>query len=77
MCIRDRDYVRQAHIDNGFEYVGTPHIAKEDLYYTSGHLPYYGDFMFPPINDEGQAYRLKAMNCPMHNLCLLYTSRCV
>ena len=33
------DYVRQAHIDNGFEYVGTPHIAKEDLYYTSGHLP--------------------------------------
>ncbi|SMO42607.1 threonine--tRNA ligase [Propioniciclava tarda] len=67
------DYVRQAHIDNGFEYVGTPHIAKEDLYYTSGHLPYYGDFMFPPINDEGQAYRLKAMNCPMHNL--IYSSR--
>ncbi len=67
------DYVRQAHIDNGFEYVGTPHIAKEDLYYTSGHLPYYGDFMFPPIDDEGQAYRLKAMNCPMHNL--IYSSR--
>ena len=33
------DYVRQAHIDNGFLYVGTPHIAKEDLFYTSGHLP--------------------------------------
>lgn len=62
------DYVRQAHIDNGFEYVGTPHIAKEQLYYTSGHLPYYGEAMFPPIDDEGQNYRLKAMNCPMHNL---------
>ncbi|HSN42697.1 MAG TPA: threonine--tRNA ligase [Propionibacteriaceae bacterium] len=61
------DYVRQAHIDNGFQYVSTPHIAKEDLYYTSGHLPYYGDFMFPPIDDDGQNYRLKAMNCPMHN----------
>lgn len=67
------DYVRQAHIDNGFEYVGTPHIAKEDLYYTSGHLPYYGDFMFPAIDDDGQNYRLKAMNCPMHNL--IYSSR--
>ncbi|MEL4359386.1 MULTISPECIES: threonine--tRNA ligase [unclassified Luteococcus] len=67
------DYVRQAHIENGFQYVGTPHIAKEDLYYTSGHLPYYGDFMFPAIDDDGQNYRLKAMNCPMHNL--IYSSR--
>ena len=74
------DYVRQAHIDNGFDYVGTPHIAKEDLFYTSGHLPYYADGMFPPLLEDaerdeqgnvvkgGQAYRLKAMNCPMHNL---------
>ena len=62
------DYVRQAHIDNGFLYVGTPHIAKEDLFYTSGHLPYYADGMFPPIDDDGAMYRLKAMNCPMHNL---------
>ena len=61
------DYVRQAHIDNGFVYVKTPHISKEDLFYTSGHLPYYGDGMFPPIDDDGTAYRLKAMNCPMHN----------
>ena len=67
------DYVRQAHIDNGFQYVGTPHIAKEDLFYTSGHLPYYADGMFPPLDDEGQAYRLKAMNCPMHNL--IFASR--
>ncbi|PID97995.1 MAG: threonine--tRNA ligase [Actinobacteria bacterium] len=62
------DYVRQAHIDNGFDYVGTPHISKEDLFHTSGHLPYYADGMFPPMDDEGQKYYLKAMNCPMHNL---------
>lgn len=62
------DYVRQAHIDNGFQYVGTPHISKEDLFHTSGHLPYYADGMFPPMDDDGQLYYLKAMNCPMHNL---------
>jgi threonyl-tRNA synthetase len=74
------DYVRARHIEEGFDYVGTPHIAKEDLFYTSGHLPYYSDGMFPPLLEDaerdeqgnvvkgGQAYRLKAMNCPMHNL---------
>ena len=67
------DYVRTRHIDEGFLYVGTPHIAKEELFYTSGHLPYYADVMFPPLDDDGQAYRLKAMNCPMHNL--IYSSR--
>ncbi|WP_313556492.1 threonine--tRNA ligase, partial [Miniimonas arenae] len=40
---------------------------KEDLFYTSGHLPYYADGMFPAIDDDGALYRLKAMNCPMHN----------
>ncbi|MCL2652651.1 MAG: threonine--tRNA ligase [Propionibacteriaceae bacterium] len=69
------DYVRQAHIDNGFLYVGTPHIAREGLYYTSGHLPYYGDFMFPALDDDGDRYRLKAMNCPMHNLIFKSRSR--
>ncbi len=67
------DYVRQQHIDYGFDYVGTPHIAREQLYYTSGHLPYFGDMMFPAIDDDGQNYRLKAMNCPMHNL--IFASR--
>ena len=67
------DYVRTRHIEEGFLYVGTPHIAKEELFYTSGHLPYYADVMFPPLDDDGQAYRLKAMNCPMHNL--IYSSR--
>lgn len=62
------DYVRQAHIDNGFQYVGTPHMSKEELFHTSGHLPYYADGMFPPMDDDGQLYYLKAMNCPMHNL---------
>ncbi|MFC4786210.1 threonine--tRNA ligase [Nocardioides sp. MAHUQ-72] len=67
------DYVRQRHIEEGFEYVGTPHIAKEGLFYTSGHLPYYGEGMFPALDVDEMAYRLKAMNCPMHNL--IYRSR--
>ncbi|CCH75977.1 Threonyl-tRNA synthetase [Nostocoides japonicum T1-X7] len=67
------DYVRQRHIEEGFLYVGTPHIAKEGLFHTSGHLPYYADTMFPPIEFEGANYYLKAMNCPMHNL--IYRSR--
>ncbi len=62
------DYVRRRHIEEGFEYVGTPHIAKEGLFYTSGHLPYYGEGMFPPLQVDGGDYRVKAMNCPMHNL---------
>nr|WP_235833649.1 threonine--tRNA ligase [Aeromicrobium chenweiae] len=62
------DYVRRRHIEEGFEYVGTPHIAKEQLFYTSGHLPYYGEGMFPALKVDGGDYRLKAMNCPMHNL---------
>ncbi|WP_281964117.1 threonine--tRNA ligase [Serinicoccus marinus] len=62
------DYLRQRHIDEGFEYVGTPHVAKEGLFHTSGHLPYYEDTMFPPMEEDGQRYFLKAMNCPMHNL---------
>ncbi len=62
------DYVRRRHIEEGFDYVGTPHISKEGLFYTSGHLPYYAEGMFPPMEMEGASYRLKAMNCPMHNL---------
>ncbi|MEO7447769.1 MAG: threonine--tRNA ligase [Humibacillus sp.] len=67
------DYSRRRHIEEGFEYVGTPHIAKDGLFHTSGHLPYYADTMFPPIELEGAKYQLKAMNCPMHNL--IYQSR--
>ncbi|EWT05885.1 threonine--tRNA ligase [Intrasporangium chromatireducens Q5-1] len=67
------DYVRRRHIEEGFQYVGTPHISKDGLFHTSGHLPYYADTMFPPMEMEGAEYRLKAMNCPMHNL--IYKSR--
>ncbi|MEU1846661.1 threonine--tRNA ligase [Micromonospora sediminicola] len=67
------DYVRTRHIEEGFQYVGTPHISKEGLFHTSGHLPYYKDTMFPPMEMEGSDYYLKAMNCPMHNL--IYRSR--
>ncbi|MGP9781141.1 threonine--tRNA ligase [Arthrobacter sp. MYb224] len=74
------DYVRDRHVEEGFQYVGTPHISKDGLFHTSGHLPYYADTMFPAlhideerdedgnITKQGQEYRLKAMNCPMHNL---------
>ncbi|MFC3990173.1 threonine--tRNA ligase [Actinoplanes siamensis] len=62
------DYVRARHIEAGFQYVGSPHITKEGLFHTSGHLPYYKDTMFPPMELEGANYYLKAMNCPMHNL---------
>ncbi|HNV41214.1 MAG TPA: threonine--tRNA ligase [Ornithinibacter sp.] len=67
------DYVRRRHIEEGFEYVGTPHIAKEGLFHTSGHLPYYAEGMFPALDVDAGPYRLKAMNCPMHNL--IYRSR--
>ena len=62
------DYVWQRHVEAGFSYVTTPHLAKEGLFHTSGHLPYYADGMMPELDDAGQAYRIKAMNCPMHNL---------
>jgi threonyl-tRNA synthetase len=67
------DYVRRRHIEEGFLYVGTPHISKQVLFETSGHLPYYADTMFPPMELENSQYYLKAMNCPMHNL--IYSSR--
>ncbi len=62
------DYVRRRHEEEGFEFVATPHITKQALFETSGHLPYYADTMFPPMHMEGADYYLKAMNCPMHNL---------
>ncbi|OWA03065.1 threonine--tRNA ligase [Streptomyces sp. CS227] len=62
------NYSRKRHEDAGYEFVNTPHISKEHLFETSGHLPNYAEGMFPPIEFDGQNYRLKAMNCPMHNL---------
>ena len=50
----------------GYKRVVTPHIAKESMYLTSGHLPYYADSMYPPMELEGEKYYLKSMNCPHH-----------
>jgi threonyl-tRNA synthetase len=62
------NYSRHRHEHGGYEFVNSPHITKEGLFLTSGHLPYYADTMFPPIHLEGEDYYLKAMNCPMHHL---------
>lgn len=51
----------------GYKRVVTPHIAKESMYLTSGHLPYYADSMFPPMEMDGEKYYLRAMNCPHHH----------
>jgi threonyl-tRNA synthetase len=61
-------YSRQRHVEAGYEFVNTPHISKEGLFLTSGHLPHYKETMFPPIPFEDTDYYLKAMNCPMHHL---------
>jgi threonyl-tRNA synthetase len=74
------EYSRRKHIEAGYEFVNTPHITKEQLYITSGHLEWYADGMFPPMHIDaeyaedgtlrkpGQDYYLKPMNCPMHHL---------
>ena len=63
------DYSRQRHEEAGYEFVYTPHITKGTLFETSGHLDWYADGMFPPMElDGGIDYYLKPMNCPMHNL---------
>ena len=67
------DYSRKRHEEGGYEFVTTPHITKSGLYETSGHLPWYGEDMFPPFELDGADYRLKPMNCPMHNL--IYRAR--
>lgn len=62
------DFARDTEMRFGYQRVATPHIAKEELYYTSGHLPYYKETMFPPMHLEGESnYYLKAMNCPHHH----------
>jgi threonyl-tRNA synthetase len=63
------DYSRARHEQAGYEFVTSPHIAKEDLFHTSGHLDWFADGMFPPMElDEGTRYYLKPMNCPFHIL---------
>ncbi len=63
------DYSYQRHRAAGYEFVTTPHISKADLFQTSGHLEWFAEGMFPPMEvDGGQTYYLKPMNCPFHVL---------
>jgi threonyl-tRNA synthetase len=74
------NYSRRRHVEEGYEFVYTPHATKAQLFQTSGHLDWYADGMYPPmhmdeerdaagnITKQGQDYYLKPMNCPMHNL---------
>jgi threonyl-tRNA synthetase len=58
---------KETELEAGYKRVVTPHIAKESMYITSGHLPYYADSMYPPMEMEGERYYLKSMNCPHHH----------
>jgi threonyl-tRNA synthetase len=68
------DYSRERHEAADYEFVYSPHITKENLFQVSGHLDWYADGMYPPMElDGGANYYLKPMNCPFHNL--IYRSR--
>jgi threonyl-tRNA synthetase len=67
------DFWRAEHRKRGYDIVYTPHIAKLDLWKTSGHLEFYRDYLFPPMEIEGQQYMLKPMNCLGH--ILIYKSQ--
>ncbi|MBK03042.1 MAG: threonine--tRNA ligase, partial [Acidimicrobiaceae bacterium] len=64
------DYSRQRHEEGGYEFVYTPHLASERLFQTSGHLDFYADGMYPPMEMDNGFYYPKPMNCPMH--CLIF-----
>jgi threonyl-tRNA synthetase len=59
--------VKEMELKNGYQRVATPHIAKKELFETSGHLPYYADSIYPPMEMDDGVYYLKAMNCPHHH----------
>ncbi|MDQ3570812.1 MAG: threonine--tRNA ligase [Actinomycetota bacterium] len=62
------DYSRAEHEAGGYQFVNTPHLSKADLFETSGHLHWYAEGMYPPMEMEGATYYPKPMNCPMHML---------
>jgi len=68
-----RNWAEETEKKWGYQRVRTPHIAKHTLFEISGHLPYYKDDMFPPMNVEGEEYYLKGMNCPHHHM--IYKSK--
>jgi len=61
------NFAKEMEDKAGYQRVSTPHIAKEGLYLTSGHLPYYKDSMYPPMEMDDGTYYMKAMNCPHHH----------
>ena len=61
-------YMREVEERYGYQYVTTPHITKGRIYEKTGHLPYYADTMFPPIDIDGIDYYLRPMNCPHHHM---------
>jgi threonyl-tRNA synthetase len=67
------DYVRDLHLERGYDLVVSPHIARSVLWETSGHLAKYSDNMYPPMEAEGSTYYVKPMNCPFH--VLIYKSQ--
>jgi threonyl-tRNA synthetase len=67
------DYSRQRHATGGYEFVFTPHLANGKLFETSGHLSWYKDGMYPPMEMDNGTYYMKPMNCPMH--CLIFRGR--
>ena len=69
------DLARQTECAAGYQRVRTPHICKESMYLRSGHLPYYAESMFPPMELEGVKYYLKPMNCPHHHKIFAAASR--
>jgi threonyl-tRNA synthetase len=58
---------KEMEVKHGYDRVRTPHLTKEDLFHRSGHLPYYAESMFPPMEMEGIRYYIKPMNCPFHH----------
>ena len=64
------NYSKKAHINNGYDFVNTPHIGRSVLWETSGHLEHYEEGMYPPLQskDNDDKYYLKPMNCPFHIL---------
>src|SRR4051794_4272956 len=67
------DYSRQRHQDGGYQFVFSPHVSNGNLFQTSGHLDWYKDGMYPPMEMDNGTYYMKPMNCPIH--CLIYRSR--
>jgi len=67
------DYSRARHEEGGYQFTFTPHLTKQAVFETSGHLAWYADGMYPPMEMDNGTYYLKPMNCPMH--CLVYRSR--